>query len=49
MTEDEMVGWHHGLSGHESIEDCWHHQKPGGNWAVVSLSQPQTEPPLLTP
>ena len=21
MTEDEMVGWHHGLNGHESEQD----------------------------
>ena len=29
MTEDEIVGWHHQLDGHEfeqalGVGDCWH-------------------------
>ena len=31
MTEDEMVGWHHGLNGHEfeQIPREWRTGKPG--------------------
>ena len=32
MTEDEMVGWHHRLSGHES------EQTPGDSKALGSLA-----------
>ena len=32
MTEDEMVGWHHSLNGHES------EQTPGGREGQGSLA-----------
>ena len=29
MTEDEMVGWHHGLNGHESEQALGDSEGPG--------------------
>ena len=42
MTEDEMVGWHHGLNGYES------EQAPGddegqGSLAVHAVANSQTQ------
>ena len=34
MTEDEMVGWHHGLTGHE-LEQTLGDGEGQGNWGAV--------------
>ena len=34
MREDEMVGWHHGLSGHES-EQVQEMVKDRGTWRAA--------------
>ena len=43
MTEDEMVGWHHGLNGHEFEQalgvgdrEAWH---AAVHWAAKSQTQ----------
>ena len=35
MTEDEMVGWHHGLNGHE-FEQTLVDGEGQGSWACCS-------------
>ena len=34
MTEDEMVGWHHQLNGHE-LEQTWGDSEGQGSLAIV--------------
>ena len=43
MTEDEMVGWHHELIGHES-EQTWETVKNREAWraAVHGITKSQT-------
>ena len=36
MTEDEMVGWHHRLNGHE-FEQIWGYSEGEGSLACCSL------------
>jgi len=44
MTEDEMVGWHHQLNGHE-CEQTLGDSKDRGAWhvAVHGITKSQTE------
>ena len=35
MTEDEMVGWHHGLNGHE-FEQTWGDSEGQGSLACCN-------------
>ena len=39
MTEDEMVGWHHQLNGHELVMDreAWHAAVPVAAKNIISL------------
>ena len=40
MTEDEMVGWHHQLNGHE-FEQLWKMVKVEGNLACCRATEQQ--------
>ena len=44
MTEDEMVGWHHRLNGHE-FEQVWEIVKDREAWhaAVHGVAKSQTQ------
>ena len=35
MTEDEMIGWHHGLNGHE-FEQTWERAKEREAWSAAA-------------
>ena len=42
MTEDEMVGWHHRLNGHESEQTLGYCEEQGNLVAAIHISKSQT-------
>ena len=44
-TEDEMIGWHHQLNGHE-FEQIWEIVKDSRVWCAVVHGVPKSRTPL---
>ena len=44
MGEDEMVGWHHGLNGHEFEQTPRDSERQGSLWSAVhGVTKSQTQ------
>ena len=52
MTEDEMVGWHHRLNGHEfeqTLGDPPVCPKGDQSWVFIGRTDVEVETPILWP